>query len=241
MASRDVAGRETTSTPPNTHQRVSPTGIRSYLQPITALDDESRDTLKSLLRVTADLRRSTSQTHRIRRGSPGAGALGSTLAMLTPRVNEIADKLSEVFTTYHSFPGMFLVSTQFPVFRDVLNGNFNDGGNGPGYSERVHLLEKLMYVTGTLRGHIEMVLEQHEYWRAKLAGEQPLRLARRLNFNEAVDPAQGDQLSAAPLTAQVPLQQELSPPENTFKGVHTCSTCVLLFVLQSLIVCLSVV
>ena len=227
-----VAGRESTPALPRSHTQptstVSPTGIRSYLQPITALDSESLDALKSLLRVTVELRRSTARTRRIQRGSPGAGALGGTLAMLCPRVDEIANKLSQVFTTYDNFPGMYLVSTQFPVFRDVLSGDFNDGGNDPGYSERVHLLERLMYIAGTLRGHIEMVLEQHGYWKAKLAGEQPSRLARRLNFNQAVDPAQSEQVVAL---AQAPLQAEFSPPEQTFKGliysvhIHVQCTC----------------
>lgn len=222
MASGGVVGRENTPTLPSTEQparTVSPTSVRSYLQPVMSLDNDSRDTLKALLHVTIDLRRHTSRTHRIQRGSPGAGALGSTLAMLRPRVNDITNQLSEVFKTYDNFPGMYLVSTQFPVFRDVLNGNFNDGGNEPGYRERVHLLEKLMYLAGTLRGHIEMVLEQHEYWRAKLAGQQPSRLARRLNFNQDVDPAESN---TAPLVGQPDVQQELlvPSPEHTFKGIQ---------------------
>ena len=220
MASGSGSGGEITPPPPstghNSSRRGSPTGIRSYLQPVTALDNESRDTLKALLRVTVELRRSTSQIHRIRRGSPGAGALSSTLTTLRPRVTEIADQLSNVFTTYNNFPGMYLVSTQFPVFRDVLNSNFNDGGNDPGYSDRVHLLEKLMYVTGMLRGHVEMVLEQHGYWRAKLAGEQPSRLARRLNFNQDVDPAQGASVFAV---FKAPEPVEAPTPKHTFKGL----------------------
>ena len=225
-----MAGRDSALTPPGSHTQstspASPTGIRSYLQPVTALDSESQDVLKSLLRVTVELRRNTAQTRRIQRGSPGAGALGGTLAMLSPRVNEIANKLSEVFKTYDSFPGMYLVSTQFPVFRDVLSGSFNDGGNDPGYSERVHLLERLMYIAGTLRGHIEMVLEQHAYWKAKLAGERPSRLARRLNFNQAVDPAQGNQGVPPVSLAQPSLQAEHPPLEHTYTGLiyvqHVC-------------------
>ena len=194
------------------------TAVRSYLEPVTALDGESSDTLKSLLQATNDLRRRTAQTHRIQRGSPGAGALGSTLAYLSPKVDEIADKLSEVFTKYENFPGMYLVSTQFPVFREVLNGPFNDGGNDPGYRERVHLLlEKLMYVAGTLRGHLEMVLEQHSYWKAKLAGEKPPRLARKLNFNMAADPAQSDQPGGEMATVSQ-AQQEFLPTEHNCKG-----------------------
>ena len=84
---------------------------------------------------------------------------------------------------------MYLVKSQFAVLKDILNSDFNDGGSNRGYDGRMHLLEKLMYVTGMLRGHLEMVLEQHSYWKAKLAGEQPPRLVRSLDFNRDIDPA----------------------------------------------------
>ena len=200
------------------------TSVRAYLRPVTSLDNASLETLKSLLRITVDIRRNTSRTHRIRRGSPGAGALGATLASLQPRLEEIAHEVAEVLKTYQDFPGMYQVSRQFPEFRDVLNGHFNDGGNDPGYNERVHLLERLMYVAGTLRGQIELVLEQHGYWKAKLSGDQPTRLARRLNFDLAVDPAteEGEGLAdRAALAAEDSLQRELPSADNTFKGTRS--------------------
>ena len=202
---------------------TTPTGtaVRAYLQPVTSLDSESLDTLKSLLRITVDLRRNTSRTHRIRRGSPGAGALGATLASLQPRLEEIANRVSEVLKTHQDFPGMYQISRQFPEFRDILNGRFNDGGNDPGYNERVHLLEKLMYVAGTLRGHVELVLEQHAYWRAKLSGEKSSRLARRLDFDLAVDPAavgEEQSVNETALAAKDSLQRELPSSDQTFKG-----------------------
>ena len=218
-------GAHTRSYPP--HSSSPTTSVRSYLEPVTSLNSESLDTLKSLLRITVDLRRSTATSRRIQRGSPGAGVLGSILANVRPRVHDIVDKLSEIFKTYGSFPGMYLISTQFPVFRDVLNENFNDGGNDPGYGERVRLLETLMYLAGTLRGHVEMVLEQHGHWKAKLAGEKPARLARRLNFNQTVDPAKSEpeSVTAMPLAKS----QELLPAQHTFKGAyHTC-TCIYMY------------
>ncbi|CAI8010682.1 BTB/POZ domain-containing protein 9, partial [Geodia barretti] len=155
-----------------------------------------------------------------RRGSPGAGALGATLASLQPRLEEIANRVSEVLKTHQDFPGMYQISRQFPEFRDVLNGRFNDGGNDPGYNERVHLLEKLMYVAGTLRGHVELVLEQHAYWRAKLSGEKSSRLARRLDFDLAVDPAavgEEQSVNETALAAKDSLQRELPSSDQTFK------------------------
>ena len=220
-------------TPSPTH---TPTTVRSYLTPVTSLDPDSLDTLKALHRITVDIRRHTSHTRRIGRGSPGAGALGATLANLQPRLNEISAKLSEVLKTHSDFPGVYLVSRQFPVFRDVLSGNFNDGGNEPGYSERVHLLEKLMYVAGTLRGHVEMVLEQNSYWRAKLAGELPTRLDRRLNFDLAVDPAEaaeaadGEQLGLGGRAAEEAIGRECLTLDHTCNGMscvnseHTCKS-----------------
>ena len=211
-------------TPSSKSHSPATTAVRSYLQPVTSLDSESVDTLKTLLRITIDVRRSTSKIGRIRRGSPGAGALGATLAQLAPRLNEITDRLSEVLKTHEGFPGIYLVSRQFPVFQDVFKGQFNDGGNDPGYNERVHLLEKLMYVAGTLRGHVEMVLEQSAYWRAKLAGEQPTRLARRLNFELSVDPAAevgGEEVNEAALAAEDSLQRELPSADHSFKGIYT--------------------
>ena len=192
MASRDRDRRLTTPTHPGSQgsaQRGSSSAIRSYLQPVTTLDGSSQDMLKALLRITIDLRRNTSLTGRIQRGSPRSGALGSALAQLQPRVNSSSGSLEQIFAAYERFPGMYLVKSQFATFKDILNSDFNDGGNDGGYSERVHLLEKLMYVTGMLRGHLEMVLEQHSYWKAKLAGEQPPRLVRRLDFNRDIDPA----------------------------------------------------
>ena len=174
---------------PSSPSSPSPTAVRSYLTPVTSLDSSSINTLKALLHITVDIRRSTAHTSRIQGGSPRAGVLGSTLAQLQPRLSDISDKLSEVLKAHEEFPGMYLVARQLPVFRDVLCGSFNDGGNVPGYNERVQLLEKLMYVSGTLRGHVEMVLEQSAYWRARLAGNTPRRLARRLNFDLAIDPA----------------------------------------------------
>ena len=84
---------------------------------------------------------------------------------------------------------MYLVKSQFSMFKDIVNSDFNDGGSCGGHDERVHLLERLMYVTGMLRGHLEMVLEQHSHWKAMLAGEQPPHLVRSLDFNQKIDPA----------------------------------------------------
>ena len=210
----------------------SPTAVRSYLTPVTSLDFSSINTLKALLQITVDVRRSTANTYRNQRGSPGAGALGSTLAQLHPRLSDISDKLSEVLKAHEEFPGMYLVARQLPVFRDVLGGSFNDRGNDPGYSERVRLLEKLMYVSGILRGHVEMVLEQSAYWRARLAGNTPRRLARRLNFDLAVDPAavaepEVGPKEMGPAEAVDAIGRECLAADHTCKGTaHVQTLCI---------------
>ena len=171
--------------------------LRSFLNPVTNLDDASLDTLRRLLKITVNLRWRThhSQTRRIQRGSPGAHELGSSLSQFRSEVDAIAGSLDEILQHHDGIPGMYLVRSQFALFHETMNQNFNDGGNEGGYFERVQLLEKLMYLTGTLRGHLEVILEQHSYWKAKLAGEAPPRIVRRLDFNQAVDPAERNQVN----------------------------------------------
>ena len=185
---------------PSPHARIrSPEAItlRSFLNPITNLDDASLETLRKLLKVTVNLRQRThhSQTRRIQRGSPGAHELGTSLSQFRSQVDEIAINLDEILQQHDGIPGMYLIRSQFTLFHETMNQNFNDGGNEGGYFDRVQLLEKLMYLTGTLRGHLEVILEQHSYWKAKLAGEAPPRIVRRLDFNQAVDPASQNQVN----------------------------------------------
>ena len=218
--------------------RSSTPALRSYLSCITALDAESQETLRKLLRATVELRRSASQIRRIQRGSPGAGSLGCALVAFSPQISGISEKLASIFESYEQFPGMHLVKSQFSLFKDVLNSNFNDGGNEAGYSERVHLLEKLMYISGMLRGHVEVVLEQHSYWSAKLAGESLPQTVRRLDFNQHVDPTTanqpgltlGNQILVAPfarlslsslkaIVGSVQAETTTSSAGKTFKGL----------------------
>ena len=171
--------------------------LRSFLNPVTNLDDASRETLRKLLKITVNLRQRThhSQTRRIQRGSPGAHELGASLAQFRSQVDEIAGDLGEILQRHDGLPGIYLIRSQFALFHETMNQSFNDGGNEGGYFDRVQLLEKLMYLTGTLRGHLEVILEQHSYWKAKLAGEAPPRIVRRLDFNQAVDPAERNQVN----------------------------------------------
>ena len=158
--------------------------VSSYLRPITELDDEAVEKLKTLLKITKDLRSHTSQAHRIQRGSPGAGQLGTALSSTKSEVQKITATLRELFDCHDQFPGMHLLRVQFKTFLDTLNQPFNDGGNDPGYNERVHFLERLMYVSGNLQGQVEVILEQYSYWKAKIAGEEPPCVARRLDFDQ---------------------------------------------------------
>ena len=167
--------------------------LAAYLRPITSLDEDVLEKLHSLLKITVELRNKTHfNCERIQRGSPRAGNLGLTLGSFKGDVAKIANDFEELFTTHSDSPGIRLMKTQFSRFNQTLNSNFNDGGNEPGYSERVHLLEKLMYLTGILRGHIEMLLDHHGYWGARIAGEAPpQQVARRLDFNQESDPVDG--------------------------------------------------
>ena len=182
----------------------------TYLRRVTTLDDSSLQKLRELLRITVDLRRQTHHTHtrRIQRGSPGAGALGATVGSFRPQVDAIANDLEQIVASPSNdgIPGMYLIRAQFRQFRETLSESFNDGGNEPGYFDRVQFLEKLMYATGTLRGHLEAIIEQHCYWKARLAGTEPTQVVRRLDFNQASDPV--DQPSVPqPLQFSLPSQQ----------------------------------
>ena len=158
--------------------------MHSYIHPITELDDDDIEMLRGLLKIAGDLRLQTSQTRRIQRGSPGAGALGGALSSSQSEVQKIEASLLELFDSHDQFPGMYLLRLQFKEFKSTLFRPFNDGGNDPGYSERVSFLEELMYVNGTLKGQLELILEQHTYWKAKVAGEEPPRVMRRLDFDQ---------------------------------------------------------
>ena len=173
-------------TPPRTPEIIT---MHSYIHPITELDDDDIEKLRSLLKIAKDLRHQTSQTRRIQRGSPGAGQLGAALSSSQSEVRKIEAMLQELFDSHDQFPGMYLLRLQFKEFKSALFRPFNDGGNDPGYSERVSLLEELMYINGTLKGQLEVVLEQHSYWKAKVAGEEPPRVMRRLDFDQSTGPA----------------------------------------------------
>ena len=150
------------------------------------MDESAVGKLQSLLKTTVELRRHTHQLGRTQRGSPGARVLGSSLSGFRAKVDGMSAGLEEVFSAHDGVPGVSLIQTQFTAFRASLSSNFNGGGNEAGYSEQ---LEKLMYLTGVLRGQIEILLEQHSYWSAKVAGQQPAQhVARKLNFNHEADP-----------------------------------------------------
>ena len=184
--------------------------LGTYFRRVTTLDDSSLQKLRELLRITVDLPLQTHHTHtrRIQRGSPGAGALGATVGSFRPQVDALANDLEQIVASPSNdgIPGMYLIRAQFRQFRETLSESINDGGNEPGYFDRVQFLEKLMYATGTLRGHLEAIIEQHCYWKARLAGTEPTQVVRRLDFNQASDPV--DQPSVPqPLQFSLPIQQ----------------------------------
>lgn len=129
--------------------------------------DKDDKILQSLLRTTEHIRQCISQTRRIQRGSPGAGALGHDVWKLQKEVDGIKPGVEEILThgSNEQHPYFSLLHAQFKEFVSVLNEPFNDGGNEPGYYERVMYLERLMYVTGTLRGSLQLFFEQSKYQR----------------------------------------------------------------------------
>ena len=154
------------------------------------LDDNSVDTLRTLSRMTSEFRQSTSNVRRIQRGSPGAGALGAAVQMFQHRFTPVLADCQGILNEYSRFPGMNLLRTRLNELDQTLQERFNDGGNEPGYYQRVRVLEKLNYVNGMLRSAVEMIIENHEYWKSKLrpANDQPPRVARRLDFNDNMNP-----------------------------------------------------
>ena len=115
--------------------------------------------------------------------SPGAGELGGTVRTFQTRFSSITSECQQVIAKHSQFPGIDLLQRRLTELQRTLSEQFNNGGNKDGYSERVHVLEKLNYANGMLQGVVEMIIEHHEYWKNKLAnlGYQPL--ARRLNFS----------------------------------------------------------
>lgn len=148
-----------------------------------ALSEKDYNTLWSLLTSTEHVRQRTSQTRRIQRGSPGAGALGSDMWQLQNEVDGIKPKVEEILkpgrpaSSNEQLPYLSLLCDHFQEFVKVLHQPFNDAGSEPGYYERVQYLETLMYVTGTLRGSLQLFLEQSK--------SSTLDTKRRLVFEDA--------------------------------------------------------
>ena len=149
------------------------------------LDDISLDTLRSLSSLCRDLRQSTSTVQRIQGGSPGAGELGQAVRKNQSNFTTIAAQCQQIFTRHSQLPGMNLLWARFNKLQQTLEARFDDSSQG--YAERVHVLEKLNYENGTLKGVVETIIELHEYQKNKLAGQagnqQPV--AQRLTFSDA--------------------------------------------------------
>ena len=168
------------------------------------LDDSSVDTLRALSRMSNEFRQSTSNVRRIQRGSPGARELGGAVQMFRYQLTPMLADCQGILNRYCRFPGMNLLRTKLNELDQALQEPFNDGGNEAGYYQRVHVLEKFNYVNGMLRSAVEMILEQHEFWKNKIS---PIvnnrRLARRLDFNQDImNPRPINPPPAAPLRAK---------------------------------------
>ena len=175
-------------------------------QQAAQLDDVSLSTLRSLSSLCREFRQSTSATQRIQRGSPGAGQLGPVVRIHQSQFSTIAGRCQQIFTRHSRFPGVNLLQTRFNELQQTLGAGFDDTSTG--YAQRVHVLEKLNYENGTVRGVVDTIIQQHEYWKSKLPGQgnqQPV--ARRLAFNDS-----SQNQSAALSISNQPLGQ-ISPPQ----------------------------
>ena len=155
-------------------------------QQAAQLDDASLSTLRSLSSLCREFRQSTSATQRIQRGSPGAGQLGPVIRIHQSKFSTIAGQYQQIFTRYSRFPGVNLLQTRLNELQQTLGAGFDDTSTG--YAQRVHVLERLNYENGTVRGVVDTIIEQHEYqWKNnKLPGQgdqQPV--ARRLAFSDS--------------------------------------------------------
>ena len=168
------------------------------------LSQSSSDKLNQLVQFTTDLRQATAHPEdRIQRGSPRARFLASLMTRKCRDFQQLS--INQIFQDDSDFPGMNILQAHFAIFQGTLETPFNDGGNEPGYTERVFYIERLMYDSGLMRGHAEVILEQNSYWRSKIAGIQHQPLARQLNFG-STESRSNQNLSPTPLGRQLPSQ-----------------------------------
>ena len=141
----------------------APFNICSEIQ----LDVGSLSIIQNLSVLSMKFRHALLGVRRIQGGSPAAGQLGAVFLIYRSQFDLIALQCQEMFTTQSHFPGMRMLQFQLGELQKVLARQFNDGGNYPGYSERVHLLVELHYTNGALNGVVEMIIEQNvgiAYW-----------------------------------------------------------------------------
>ena len=154
-------------------------------QQAAQLDDASLSTLRSLSSLCREFRQSTSATQRIQRGSPGAGQLGPVIRIHQSKFSTIAGQCQQIFIRHSRFSGVNLLQTRLNELQQTLGAGFDDTSTG--YAQRIHVLEKLNYENGTVRGVVDTIIEQHEYqWKNKLpsqGNQQPI--ARRLAFSDS--------------------------------------------------------
>ena len=149
------------------------------------MDEGAQGVLKVLLRLISDLRQTSSECRRIQRGSPGAGALSESTQIAKSQLNAHKSAVEALLEKYLALPGVRRLKFCYAEFDNVLNEFVNEAGNEDGYTTRVRYLEKMNFVSGTLKGHVEALLEQIECWCnrgavSSLSGE----VARRLIFSD---------------------------------------------------------
>ena len=201
------------------------TAVRSYLGPVTSLDNESLDTLRALLRIITDLRHNPENNPPIfyRRRLRNDSTTDASQPPLDEILEEMEDKVLEVFENHRHFPGMSNVEQQFWEFKNALNPRFKgEKTKHPCWGTKTEII----YVAGILKGGVELVLEQQAYWKARLIGEKPTRLAHRPNFDRSATVGDEHQVvNEVALAATHSLQGDLPSTDHSFNGMlRICHT-----------------
>lgn len=148
------------------------------------MDEWAREVLKKLDRLIDDLRRASDECGRIQRGSPRAGALSGSTHSTREQLNAHKAEMEALFERYLDHPGMRKMKSCYAEFDSIVNERVNEAGYDDGYTDRVRYLEKMNFTSGTLKGHVEALLEQIDYQRTLGGGSGSPAVVRRLVFSE---------------------------------------------------------
>ena len=118
--------------------------------------------LQSLSDLTRNFQGNTFGVPRIQRGSTRAGALRPIVERYRYLFCTKTAECHQILNTHAQSPGINYLLQQLTVFDGELDNvlskdgrGFSEAGNDVGYCERVHVLENLNFMNGTLHGVIQ--------------------------------------------------------------------------------------